>query len=113
MATRSFIGIFNQMDGSVRGIYCHNDGYPEHVGDMLSQHYKSAAKVNSLLALGDISSLGKTLNSTVAYHRDRGESKNENVTYSNIESMCKNVYEDMCAEYSYILMRDGWHVYKH
>ncbi len=34
MATRSNIGIVNE-DGSITGIYCHYDGYPEYVGKML------------------------------------------------------------------------------
>ena len=71
MATRSFIGKVQQ-DGSIHGIYCHYDGYPEGVGATLKEHYTTLGEVESLLALGDLSELHPTLEKTVAYHRDRG-----------------------------------------
>ena len=40
MGTRSTIAIKNQ-DGSVTGIYCHWDGYVDHVGVMLKEHYNT------------------------------------------------------------------------
>ena len=60
MSTRCRIAIKNQ-DGSYDSIYCHNDGYPEGVGLTLANYYKDEKKVRDLLALGDISSLGQTL----------------------------------------------------
>lgn len=72
MSTRSLIGIVKK-DGSIQSIYCHHDGYFEGVGKVLTEDYKDPEKVEALIELGDISSLGETLESTVAYHRDRGE----------------------------------------
>lgn len=85
MATRSRIAI-EQADGTVRSIYCHWDGYPKGVGKTLVEHYSDRAKVESLIALGDISQLGERVEpvgkhsfnvpeegTTVAYHRDREE----------------------------------------
>ena len=56
MATRSAIGMQNR-DGSVTAVYCHYDGYPEHNGAILLEHY-GRVKTQQLLALGDLSSLG-------------------------------------------------------
>ena len=56
MATRSKIAIEDQ-DGTVRSIYCHWDGYPSHHGPILLEHYTTQEKVESLIALGSISSL--------------------------------------------------------
>ena len=54
MGTRSRIGV---MHGDVcKSVYCHWDGYLEHNGDILETHYDSA-KANTLVALGDLSSL--------------------------------------------------------
>ena len=50
MATRSFIAVRN-VDGSVNGIYCHHDGYPEGVVATLKEHYTSEDKIRALLAL--------------------------------------------------------------
>lgn len=90
MSTRSRIARENS-DGSFTSIYAHNDGYPEGphgVGFNLATHYTDPAKVDALLALGDISSLHERVapephevhhfrnpakGVTVAYGRDRGE----------------------------------------
>lgn len=85
MSTNSSIGI-KRKDGSETRIYCHWDGYIEHNGVCLQLAYNTAEKVEALLALGDLSSLGyypdrvpadqvdETSSACcVAYHRDRGE----------------------------------------
>jgi hypothetical protein len=43
-----------------KSVYCHWDGYLSHNGAVLQEHYDSA-KANHLVALGDISSLGKLI----------------------------------------------------
>jgi len=68
MSTRSRIGIVNK-DGTVRSIYCHFDGYPEGVGETLRKHYNTPEKINELLDLGDISTLGEF------YEKDLAEEK--------------------------------------
>ena len=99
MSTRSRIGIA-QDDGTVKSIYCHWDGYPSNNGKILLDHYTDRTKVESLIALGDISALEAEVapteelapgrysdtkkpvrhsfdtpqeNVTIAYARDRGE----------------------------------------
>lgn len=83
MSTNSRIGILHS-NGHCETIYCHWDGYFSGVGKTLFLHYKTKEKVESLLALGDISSLGTELGEkhsfetylpevTTAYHRDRGD----------------------------------------
>lgn len=56
MATRSYIGE-KFSDGSIRGIYCHWDGYPQHVGAVLLKHYSDPDKVSALINEGDMSNL--------------------------------------------------------
>jgi len=57
MGTRSMIAIQNPYSKDVRAVYCHWDGYLEHNGAILQKHYSNSAKVNNLIALGDLSSL--------------------------------------------------------
>lgn len=71
MSTRSTISI--ETPEGIRSIYCHFDGSLEYVGSILKEHYNTPEKINALINLGSISSLGKDLDSTVAYHRDRKE----------------------------------------
>lgn len=87
MGTSSTISLVEK-DGTVKGIYCHWDGYPEGVGAVLKEHYTDINKIRELIDLGDIRSLyenispsqgehhnfdAPALNTTIAYHRDRGE----------------------------------------
>ena len=122
MATRSFIGKVQQ-DGSIHGIYCHYDGYPEGVGATLKEHYQNPQKVDALLALGDISSLGSELGEkhrfesptpgwTVAYHRDRGEELSPPMVYADAEQLVKNSFSDVGAEWAYVFHHDGWRTYE-
>jgi len=58
MGTRSMIAIQNPYSKDIRAVYCHWDGYLEHNGAILHKHYAASPKVNNLIALGDLSSLG-------------------------------------------------------
>lgn len=119
MGTRSAIGVMHGDKAKV--VYCHWDGYLEHNGRILFEHYDSP-KANHLVALGGISSLDKNIEIpegvehtfdkpakgiTVFYGRDRGEEGNEYVVCHSDEEM----YEHFgWCEYFYI-MRDGvWYV---
>ena len=126
MATRSFIGKLNH-DGSITGIYCHWDGHPDGVGAVLTEHYTNLQKVEQLLDLGALSSLGPLLsppegqphsfgapapNVTVAYHRDRGNDLQPAKTYPNVVEFRKHVADDFGAEYAYFINhRREWNTY--
>ena len=56
MATRSTIAMERE-DGVVAQVYCHWDGYLDHNGKILLEHYSDPAKVAQLLVLGDLSVL--------------------------------------------------------
>jgi hypothetical protein len=88
------------------GIYCHFDGYPDRVGKMLKQYYNTFEKAESLVGLGDISSLGKTYENTVAYHRDRGE---------DLHFVQEDSWEDVVAridgDYVYVFENGEWSQY--
>jgi len=130
MGTRSRIGV---MHGDVvKSVYCHWDGYLEHNGEILMNHYDSA-RANHLVALGDLSSLGTVIGEKhpfsphgseedrvaheaaekagwcTFYGRDRGETGTEwQVAHSFKEFF--DQCADCAAEYYYI-MKDGvWYV---
>ena len=106
MATRSMIGI-EQADGTIKGIYCHYDGYPSGVGKTLMEKWNTREAAEALIELGDISQLGDGLQDTVAYHRDRGE---------DWEGCNPEIYSGIrqfnCQEYAYVWKRDDkWMLY--
>lgn len=117
MGTRSLIGVMH--GDNCKFVYCHWDGYLDHNGRILQEHYDSA-KANHLVSLGDISSLRPNIvipdgvdhtfenpadGITIFYGRDRGETGTEFRSVNNFDAFLKQV-SDSCAEYYYI-MRDG------
>jgi hypothetical protein len=130
MGTRSRIGV---MHGDVcKSVYCHWDGYLEHNGAILQEHYNSA-KANNLVALGDLSSLrpeigeqhafsqfdlpadkveafkATTENMCTFYGRDRGETGTEFKSDLTFEAFFERA--EGCGAEWYYVMRDGvWYV---
>lgn len=128
MGTRSRIGV---MHGDViKSVYCHWDGYLEHNGKILQQHYDSA-KANNLVALGDVSSLRSEIgeehpfsrfdtdisdeaydklygNMTTFYGRDRDE---QDCSWKVSHSFAEFLQEvEYCgAEYYYIIKDGVWY----
>lgn len=130
MATRSTIAL-EFADGTVQQVYCHWDGYLEHNGQILQEHYQDPFKLRELIDLGDVSSLGINIGrkhafspfegdkndydvaveqegATTFYGRDRGETGVQAKCFKDFEDYKKNhQYE----EYEYILRKDGnWYV---
>ena len=126
MATRSFIAK-QMVDGSVLGVYCHWDGYPENNGRILSEHYTDPKKVLELLTHGSISTLRSEIGErhdfenqveatkkgwTTFYHRDRHEEYEENTRFDTIRDMIRDVGDMMGAEYAYVYNNGNWETYK-
>jgi len=129
MGTRSRIGVMH--GDNVKSVYCHWDGYLEHNGAILQEHYDSA-KANNLVALGDLSSLKPEIgiqhafgyhgteisaedyetqfgNMCTFYGRDRGEKGTEWKTHTNFVDFFAEVEGSWCEWY--YIMRDGvWYV---
>lgn len=129
MATRSTIAL-EFADGTVGQVYCHWDGYLEHNGQILYKNYQDPFKLQGLIDLGDVSSLGINIGRkhafssfegdkadyeaamaegcTTFYGRDRGETGIEARYFKDFEDYKeRHQYE----EYEYILRRDGnWYV---
>ena len=122
MATRSTIAI-ELTDGKVKQIYCHWDGYLEHNGVLLLNHYADPLKAEALITLGDVSSLNKEIGEkhdfddredrgwTKFYGRDRGE---EDCGYRLFHDFEHYRNDHQYKEYEYILRNNGkWYVANH
>ena len=106
MATRSFIAVLD--NDTIKGVYCHWDGYPEHNGRILNENYTKEDALK-LLEFGQMSVLGETVEQCEFYHRDRGEELSSAETYSNIAELLEAAH-DAWAEYVYLF--DGqWMVH--
>jgi hypothetical protein len=110
MSTRSRIAIEKQ-NGTVKSIYCHFDGYLSNNGEKLQNHYSTKEQLEQLIELGDISSLGDTPETTVAYYRDRGEDHSYN-SHPDVPTLFEDGF-DSGEEYVYCLTKDNrWLVSK-
>ena len=124
MGTRSTIAL-EFADGTVQQVYCHWDGYLDHNGKILQEHYSDPFKLRDLIDLGDMSSLGERIGTQHAfdkapqgectfYGRDRKESGCEARKFKDFADYRANhQYE----EYEYILRACGdkavWFVADH
>lgn len=110
MATRAGIGM-KQADGSVKAIYLNWDGYPGYAGAILGGWYKTSELIEALLALGNLCEIGETLESCVAYHRDRGERLVPASCFATVEEYETKGKADFGADYLYIYDAERWLVY--
>lgn len=124
MATRSTIAI-EYADGTVGQVYCHWDGYLDNNGRLLQENYTDPFKLQRLIDLGDISSLGPEIGDkhefdcpfsygtpeankwyddkrevTTFYGRDRGE---EGCTARTFKDYADYRANAQFEEYNYIL----------
>lgn len=119
MATRSTIAV-KLANGHVRQVYAHWDGYLEHNGAILLEHYSDQERVEELVEHGDISSLREAINPTEAhsfdapqdgvtiyYGRDRGES---DTGYRDIVSVDEYKRNGQREEYDYLFADGVWTV---
>lgn len=119
MSTRSSIIIKDR--NNYTGIYCHNDSYLENVGLKLLTYYNTIDKVQELIDLGSISSLGVTLENncqsyaeymaidtnqrpTNAYFRDinRYDDYNCHDEWETVKPVCGDCIDDFEQEWVYV-----------
>ena len=140
MGTRSTIAL-EFADGTVEQVYCHWDGYLEHNGKILAEHYSDPFKLRDLIDLGGISSLGKVIGKRHPFGPDYNETniakkakiqkevdEAREAGYTTFyardrgEDLTKEMFVDFqdylahheYEEYEYILRRDGnWYVKCH
>lgn len=106
MSTRSLIAVKKE-DESYDAIYCHFDGYPDGVGVVLLEYYNTKELIEKLISNGDMSSIGKTTETCLFYHRDRGEELNISnyKTKTELNESCKNRW----CEYLYVFNKGVWY----
>ena len=120
MATRSNIAM-KTTTGNIVSVYCHWDGYVANNGKILLENYTDIDKIEALVALGSISSLGEQIGDkqdfmdrdtqkdewTLFYSRDRGEQLSIQ-EYADIPSWIADM-----EEYAYLWNGTEWLVNDH
>lgn len=136
MSTRSVIAMENEKTGAVECIYCHNDGTPDYVGEILLESYSTTEKLRELLALGNLSALGKHVapvkelalciypwltqeavphtfrtpheDVTIAYCRDRKEEMQLPKQWQSRRRLFKRLRPEYAAAYAYLFSDGQW-----
>lgn len=120
MGTRSDI-IVHRADGKWVRVYCHWDGYLDHNGRILFEHYNSQERAEALVAPGDMSSLAEQCTKpkghsfdkrvegyTVYYGRDRGETGTEAKVGKTLHEVWPK--QDTWTEFTYVWDDGKWWV---
>ena len=123
MATRAIIAKLD--DKGVKAIYNHSDGYLEHAGRILAEHYKDESKVNELLAHGDVSIIDENIGVKIDfndyktryankqckfYMRDRGE-KYKHAEQLKDETELIEFSNNCDVDFIYMFAYGYWYVY--
>lgn len=115
MSTAS--GICLRSGDTFETIYCHHDGYPEHMLPILRGNYNSFELASKLISFGDASSIAPKLEAAegeskkdvcVFYHRDRGED------WISCRSCCylrTELFKQTAFEFVYIFEDGQWNAY--
>lgn len=120
MGTRSDI-IVHRTDDTWARAYCHWDGYLEHNGRILFDHYTSQSQAEELVSLGDMSTLAErcdkpeghtfenpTKGHTIYYGRDRGEQGTEATIGETLAAVWPEA--DTWTEFTYVWDDGQWWV---
>lgn len=125
MSTRSYIAE-ELPNGKYKVIYCHFDGYLEHNGEILINHYQDRNKIEKLLSLGDLSSLDKNIDpdSNLPHSTDYKEQQKDVCVFYNRDGKENNpdwdakvltkeeMFDNVWIEYFYIFtLEDKWKYY--
>lgn len=106
MSTRGTIAV-QHADGTVSQIYSHYDNYLEGTGQTLLDCYNTLEQAEALVSGGDISSIGKNVERTEYYGRDRGDEGCEPYRFTSLDSY----YQGLCGqEYNYLFNDGQWWV---
>ena len=123
MATRAIIAKLD--DKGVKAIYNHSDGYLEHAGRILNEHYKDESKVDELLAHGDVSIIDENIGVKIDfndyktryankqckfYMRDRGE-KYKHAEQLKDETELIEFSKNCDVDFIYMFAYGSWYVY--
>ena len=88
MGTRSTIAL-EFADGTVQQVYCHWDGYLDHNGRILQEHYSDPFKLRELIDLGDLSSLRPEIGIQHPFSQFQLDTKAEREAHEAlVENMC-------------------------
>jgi len=123
MATRAIIAKLD--DKGVKAIYNHSDGYLEHAGRILNEHYRDENKVDELLAHGDVSIIDENIGVKIDfndyktryankqckfYMRDRGE-KYKHAEQLKDETELIEFSSNCDVDFIYMFAYGYWYVY--
>ncbi len=126
MATRATIAKMEKDGSGIKAIYLHSDGYLEHAGRILDEHYRDESKVDELLSHGDVSIINENIGVKLDfmdyksfhenkqcrfYGRDRGEKNKQAEQLKDETELLEFAFEKCDADLVYMYAYGAWYVY--
>lgn len=105
MSTRATIA-FRRDDGRFEAVYLHFDGYPEHTGAILDEHYADADTALSLIAGGDLRGFDEQT------HQPEHYSDGQPPTVMTAMPALLDFARNCAAAYLYVFEDKQWHCHK-
>ena len=106
MSTRSNVAVVDPVDGKIKTIYVHSDGYPDGVGNCLIKYYNDYEKAIALVKKGGASYLGSTLEECEFY----GDKNDRAQNYTNEYCFMYDMRGEFMIEYIYLWKDGHWSV---
>lgn len=106
MSTRSVIGVYDEVTDSVKFVYCHSDGYPEHMVPALRRYIDKEVIMNEIISIGGFRFLDKGLGPERPYGKDDGDEPvptDSKTLYDFIHE--RNLYG---ADFRYLFYKGEW-----
>lgn len=100
MSTRSVIGVYDETTDKVTYVYCHFDGYPEHMVPSLKRYIDKESILNEIISLGGFSSIDEE-NGPEDVYEDRKADELSLYDYIHKEDIC-------WADYRYLFIKGKW-----
>jgi hypothetical protein len=105
MGTHAVIAV--QYNETINAVYCHFDGYLEHVGNILQEHYNTEEKIDQLIVRGDMSSLGETIKDC-KFYEDSEFKVFVDSPYMSARERLKNYASAHFISYVYLFVEGNW-----
>lgn len=106
--TTAIIG-FTNPDGTIKSIILNSDGFPDHAGEMLVEHFNTPELASRLIDGGDLRSIDTTIE-TCEYYKDRTGEEWDDIKPVIYRSFGAFLNNKAGTDYLYLYQDGKWHL---
>lgn len=106
--TTAIIG-FTNPDGTIKSIILNADGYPDHAGEMLVEHFNTPELASQLIDGGNLRSIDTTIE-TCEYYKDRQGEDWDDIKPKIYRNFGHYLNNKAGTDYLYLFQDGKWHL---